>query len=138
MRLIGLARSRWHCQPQRALRDAPIRARLKELAQQRPRFGYKRLHVLLRREGIAVNLKWVYRLYREERLSVRPHRSRKRTTGGARTAAPADQPNERWGMDFIYDACVTGRRFRCLTMVDEFTRECPRIDVDTPRCRRLG
>lgn len=131
LRLIGLSRSRWHYQPQRPLRDVPIRTRLKELASQRPRFGYKRLHVLLRREGVVVNLKRVYRLYRDERLVVRPHRARKRTTE-PRVPLPAPtQPNERWGMDFIHDACVSGRRFRCLTMVDEFTRECPRIDVDT-------
>jgi len=130
-RLVGLSRSRWHYRPRRPLRDAPIRARLEELATERPRFGYKRLHVLLRREGIAVNLKRVYRLYREERLLVRPHRSRKRTAE-PRVPLPAPTgPNERWGMDFIHDACVSGRRFRCLTMVDEFTRECPRIDVDT-------
>ena len=131
LRLVGLSRSRWHYRPRRPPRDAPIRTRLKELATQRPRFGYKRLHVLLRREGYVVNLKRVYRLYREERLLVRPHRSRKRTTE-PRVPLPAPTaPNERWGMDFIHDACVSGRRFRCLTMVDEFTRECPRIDVDT-------
>jgi putative transposase len=131
MRVVGLSRSRWHYQPQRPLRDAPVRERLKALAAQRPRFGYKRLHVLLRREGIVVNLKRVYRLYREERLLVRPHRSRKRTME-PRVPLPAPtRPNERWGMDFIHDACISGRRFRCLTMVDEFTRECPRIDVDT-------
>ena len=131
LRLVGLSRSRWHYQPRRPIADAPIRTRLKELATQRPRFGYKRLHVLLRREGVVVNLKRVYRLYREERLLVRPHRSRKRTAE-PRVALPAAvAPNERWGMDFIHDACVSGRRFRCLTMVDEFTRECPRIDVDT-------
>ena len=131
LRLIGLSRSRWHYHPRRPAMDAPVRARLKELATQRPRFGYKRLHVLLRREGVVINLKRVYRLYREERLLVRPHRSRKRTTE-PRVPLPAPtQPNQRWGMDFIHDACISGRRFRCLTMVDEFTRECPRIDVDT-------
>ena len=131
MLLIGLSRSRWHYRPQRPVRDAPLRERLKTLATKRPRFGYKRLHVLLRREGIVVNLKRVYRLYREERLLVRPHRARKRTT---KTRVPLPAPiaaNERWGMDVIHDACISGRRFRCLTMVDEFTRECPRIEVDT-------
>lgn len=65
MRLVGLSRSRWHYQAQRPVRDAPVRERLKALAMQRPRFGYKRLHVLVRREGVVVNLKRVYRLYRE-------------------------------------------------------------------------
>src|SRR5512147_935299 len=76
MRLVGLSRSRWQYRPQRPLRDVPIRERLKELAKLRPRFGYKRLHVLLRREGHVVNHKRVYRLYREERLMVRRHRSK--------------------------------------------------------------
>lgn len=130
-RVVGLSRSRWHYAPLRPLRDAPLRDRLKQLATERPRFGYKRLHLLLRREGLRVNHKRVYRLYREERLLVRPHRSRKRTAEPRVPLPAATRPNERWGMDFIHDACVDGRRFRCLTMVDEFTRECPRIDVDT-------
>lgn len=130
MRVIGLSRSRWHYRPQRPVRDAPLRDRLKELAKLRPRFGYKRLHVLLRREGLVVNLKRVYRLYREERLMVRRHRAKHVMAPRVPLSAPS-QRNERWGMDFIHDACVNGRRFRCLTMVDEFTRECPRIDADT-------
>jgi len=130
-RLVQLSRARWHYQPQRPLRDAPVRARLRELAAARPRFGYVRLGLLLRREGVVVNLKRVYRLYREERLLVRPHRGRKHAAV-PRVPLPAPtQPNERWGMDFIHDACADGRRFRCLTMVDEYTRECPVIATDT-------
>ena len=139
-RLVGLSRSRWHYRPQRLARDAPIRARLRELAGQRPRFGYRRLHLLLRREGVVVNHKRVYRLYREERLLVRPHRGRKHPAV-RRVPLPAPTgPNERWGMDFIHDACADGRRFRCLTMVDEYTRECPVIEVDTslPAARVIG
>jgi putative transposase len=130
-RLVALSRSRWHYQPQRPLRDAPVRARLRELAAARPRFGYVRLGLLLRREGVVVNLKRVYRLYREERLLVRPHRGRKHAAVPRVPLTPPTQANERWGMDFIHDACVGGRRFRCLTMVDEYTRECPVIAVDT-------
>ena len=130
LRLVGLSRSRWHERPQRAARDAPIRERLKALAKLRPRFGYKRLHVLLRREGVVINLKRVYRLYCEERLMVRRHRAKQVMAPRGPLPAPT-RPNERWGMDFIHDACVDGRRFRCLTMVDEFTRECPRIETDT-------
>lgn len=140
MRLVGLSRSRWHYRPVRPERDAPVRERLRTLAAARPRFGYKRLHLLLRREGYAVNAKRVYRLYREERLSVRPHRGRKHAAV-ARVPLPAPTaPNERWGMDFIHDATSTGRRFRCLTMVDEFTRECPAIEVDAslPAARVIG
>ena len=139
-RLVGLSRSRWHYRPLRPERDAPIRTRLKELAAERPRFGHKRLHVLLRREGHRVNAKRVYRLYREERLLVRPHRRRKHAAV-ARVPLPAPtRPNERWGMDFIHDQCVGGPRFRCLTVVDEFTRECPHIEADTslPAARVIG
>jgi len=110
--------------------QAPIRTRLTQLAKERPRFGYKRLHVLLRREGHVVNLKRVHRLYRAERLMVRRHRA-KHVMAPRGPVIPPVAPNERWGMDFIHDACIDGRRFWCLTMVDEFTRECPRIDTDT-------
>jgi putative transposase len=130
-RVLSLSRSRWHYRPRRPALDAPLRARLKELASARPRFGYKRLHVLLRREGVRVNHKRVYRLYREERLSVRPHRSRKHVAVPRVPVRAPTRQNERWGMDFIHDAMSDRRRFRCLTMVDEFTRECPHIEVDT-------
>lgn len=131
LRLVGLSRSRWHYRPVRPERDTPIRERLKTLAAARPRFGYKRLHLLLRREGYHVNAKRVYRLYREERLTVRPHRGRKHAAVARVPLPTPTAPNERWGMDFIHDALSTGRQFRCLTMVDEFTRECPAIEVDT-------
>ena len=78
-----------------------------------------------------VNHKRGYRLYREERLLVQPHRGRKHAAVPRAPLATPTQPNERWGMDFIHDSCAGGRRFRCLTMVDEFTRECPSITVDT-------
>jgi putative transposase len=130
-RLVRLSRSRWHHRPVRPERDRPVRERLRELAAERPRFGYQRLHLLLRHEGLVINHKRVYRLYREERLLVRPHRGRKHAATTRVPLAMPTQPNERWGMDFIHDSCVGGRRFRCLTMVDEFTRECPSITVDT-------
>lgn len=127
-RLIGLARSRWQHRSRRPPRTE-LRERLRTLAAERPRWGYLRLHVLLRREGFQVNHKLVYRLYREEGLLVR--RRRRKHVAVPRVPLPAPSaPNERWGMDFIMDALVEGRRFRCLTMVDEFTRECPVIEVD--------
>lgn len=139
-RVVGLSRSRWHYQLQRPERDRAVRARLCELAAARPRFGYRRLHLLLQREGVRVNHKRVYRLYREERLLVRPRPRRKHVAVARVPLAPPRQPNERWGMDFIHDACADGRRFRCLTMVDEYTRECPVIEVDTslPAARVIG
>jgi len=128
-RLVGLARSRWQYRSRRPPRTE-LRERLRELATERPRWGYKRLHVLLRREGYRVNHKLVYRLYREEGLLVR--RRRRKRVAGPRVPLPMPtRPNERWGMDFIMDSFVEGRRFRCLTMVDEYTRECPVIEVDT-------
>jgi putative transposase len=128
-RLVGLARSRWQYCSRRPPRTE-LRERLQTLAAERPRWGYKRLHVLLRREGYRVNHKLVYRLYREEGLLVR--RRRRKRVAGPRVPLPTPtEPNARWGMDFIMDSFVEGRRFRCLTMVDEYTRECPVIEVDT-------
>ena len=139
-RARSLALASWHYQPLRPERDRPVRERLRALAAARPRFGYLRLHLLLRREGLGVNHKWVYRLYREERLLVRPHRGRKHPAVPRVPLPAARRANERWGMDFIHDACADGRRFRCLTMVDEYTRECPVIAVDTslPAARVIG
>lgn len=130
-RLVHLSRSRWHYVPERPGRDQPLRERLRALASARPRFGYKRLHLLLQREGYGVNLKRVYRLYREEQLLVRPLRRRKRVAVPRVQLAPVTRVNERWGMDFIHDSCTDGRRFRCLTIVDECSRECPHIEVGT-------
>jgi putative transposase len=108
-----------------------LRARLCTLAAERRRFGYRRLWVLLRREGFGVNHKRVYRLYREEGLLVR-RRKRKRMTGATRASALAPcRANERWSMDFVADALANGRRIRVLTVVDDFTRECLATEVDT-------
>lgn len=129
--LVGLSRSRWHYKLKRPERDLALRERLRLLAAERPRFGYKRLHLLLRREGVVVNHKRVLRLYREERLAVRPHRGRKHAAVARVPLCAPTKRNERWGMDFIHDRCEDGRQFRSLTMVDELTRECPAIEVGT-------
>ncbi len=108
-----------------------LRGRLRELAQERRRFGYRRLTVLLRREGWGVNHKRVYRLYREEGLSVR-QRKRKRIGAVERQALTIPvRPNERWSMDFISDALSEGQKFRSLNIVDDFSRECLSAEVDT-------
>jgi putative transposase len=129
--LVGIGRSTLrYCR--RTRRDEPsLRQRLRELAAARPRFGYRRLHVLLRREGVIVNHKRVERLYREEGLAVR-RRRRKRVArdGRGRAALPA-RPNQQWGVDFISDALAWGRRIRLFTVVDVFTREALAIEVDT-------
>jgi len=111
---------------------AGLRTRLKELAEHRRRYGYRRLHVLLKREGCTSNRKRVYRIYREEKLSLKI-RKRKRLASVVRvpTVKPKG-PNERWSMDFVSDQLgPSGRRFRCLNVVDDFTRECLAIEVDT-------
>lgn len=110
---------------------AELRARLVALAGERRRFGYRRLHVLLRREGYVVNHKLVYRLYREERLQVR-RRKRKRIAAAERQPLSAPSlPNERWSMDFMEDALADGRRLRTLNIVDDHSRQCLAIAVDT-------
>jgi putative transposase len=111
--------------------DAAVRARLRELACVRRRFGYRRLHILLRREGIVMNHKKLRRLYREERLQVRRRGGRKRALG---TSAPMALPqglNQRWSLDFLSDGFADGRRFRILAVVDDFTRECLALVPDT-------
>lgn len=127
--LMGLWRSTYRRQSQRPA-ESPLRERLRTLAGEWPRFGYRRLHVLLRREGWAVNHKRVHRLYRAEGLAVR-RRRRKRV---ARLRAPLLQPtraNERWSMDFLTDALGSGRSFRVLTIVDDRTRECLALEAET-------
>ena len=95
------------------------------------RFGYRRLHILLRREGIAINRKKTQRLYREEGLSVRRRKGRKRAVGTRAPAPVATLPNQRWSLDFVHDQLVTGRRFRVLNVVDDVTRECLAAVPDT-------
>ena len=103
--------------------------RLRELALARPRYGYRRLTILLRREGWPVNAKRVYRLYREEGLKVRVKR-RKKLASHARVRPPAAaRVNERWSMDFVADSLSDGRRIRVLTIIDSFTRECLALTV---------
>jgi putative transposase len=110
--------------------DAELRGRLRELAAERRRFGYRRLHLLLKREGIAVNWKKLYRLYREERLTVRKRGGRKRAVGTRAPMAIPQGPNQRWSLDFVSDTLVDGRRFRILCVIDDFSRECLATVVD--------
>lgn len=111
--------------------DAALRARLRELADQRRRFGYRRLHVLLRSEGWSVNRKKTQRLYREEGLAVRRRKSRRRIAV-ARTPIPKPEaPNSRWSTDFVHDQLASGSRFRVLTIIDDVTKECLAAVPDT-------
>ncbi len=121
--LVGLGRKTYRYASRRPADDA-IRKRLRELSSERRRFGYRRLHILLRREGIEVNHKKLLRLYREERLTVRKRGGRKRALG---TRAPMTIPqgsNQRWSLDFVSDSLVDGRRIRILCVTDDFSREC--------------
>ncbi len=104
---------------------------MRAIANERRRFGYRRLAIMLRREGKTMNLKKVYRLYREERLTVRKRGGRKRALG---TRAPMTLPqgvNQRWSLDFVSDALACGRRFRVLNVIDDWSRECLASVVDT-------
>ncbi len=130
-RLVGVGRSTLRYRSRARTDEPSLRQRLRELAAERPRFGYRRLHVLLRREGMIVNHKRIERLYREEGLAVR-RRTRKRVArnGRGRAAFPG-HPNQQWGIDFVSDTLAWGRRIRLFTVVDVFTREVLAIEVDT-------
>jgi len=106
------------------LSDASLRTRMVELAHERRRFGYRRLHVLLKAEGLVVNRKKTERLYREEGLKVRRRRGRRRAIGTRAPIPTANRANARWSLDFVHDQLVCGRRFRILNIVNDVTREC--------------
>lgn len=140
--VLGVDRSsiRYHS---RRPDDAEVRLRLRDLAAERRRFGYRRLGVMLEREGIAMNHKKLLRLYREEGLAVRRRRGRKRALGTRAPAALPQGPNQRWSLDFVSDALSDGRRFRILAVVDDFSRECLCLVADTSLsgarvCRELN
>lgn len=130
-RIVGAGRTMVRYRRRARRDDRALRERLRALAGERPRFGYRRLHILLRREGIIVNHKRIERVYREEGLAV-GRRARKRVArqGRGRPAQP-HQPNQQWALDFVSDALRSGRRIRCLNVVDTCTREALAIVVDT-------
>jgi putative transposase len=129
--LVGMARASYIYQPVKTDNDERLRERMRELAHQRRRFGCPRIHLMLQREGLVINHKRTERIYRQEGLSLRK-RKRKKTAAMTRVILPAAaRPNERWSMDFVTDSIVTGCRFRALVIVDDYSRECPAIEVDT-------
>src|SRR5437764_4878029 len=111
--------------------DASLRQRMRAIAQERRRFGYRRLHVLLKREGYLINHKKLFRLYRQEKLTVRRRGGRKRAIGTRAPMLVPMAPNDRWSLDFVSDQLTCGRRFRILTVVDDCTRECLALVADT-------
>src|SRR5689334_25093130 len=125
---MGIAMSSYRYRTKRS--DEALRARLVELAREKPRFGYRRLHVLLRRSGERVNHKRLHRIYREAGLRIRRKKRKHCVREGkpllARTAA-----NQEWALDFAHDAVACGRAIRVLSVMDAYTRECLALEVDT-------
>lgn len=128
VRFTGFPRSTIRYQSVREPQEA-LRVRIRELADQRKRWGYRMIHTVLRREGWPVNRKRVQRLYREEGLAVRRRGKKRRSQAPRPVREPICGRNVRWSMDFVSDTLSSGRRFRCLTIIDEFSRECLSIHV---------
>lgn len=123
-RALSVARSSMQYQSARPP-QAPLRIRLRELAAVRVRYGYRRLHVLLHREGWRVNHKRIYRLYTDEGLTLKRRRPKRHRSASPRQSRhPATRPDERWTMDFMHDTLATGQSIRVLTILDAYTREC--------------
>ncbi len=127
--LLRVARSALAYAARRPGRDAVLLAELQRLAAAHPRYGYRRMWALLRRRGRLVNVKRVQRLWRGAGLALPRRRFRRKLRTGARLRPRADRPNAVWTYDLIHDACTDGTRFKCLTVVDEFTKECLAITV---------
>ena len=128
--LVGVCRNtfRYQAKPNN---DEELRRRLKELSEKKRRYGCGRLHLFLKREGLVVNHKRTERIYREEGLTLRIRRRKKQASQGRIELPKAERMNEHWSMDFVSDALSNGRRIRLLPIIDTFTRECLRIEVDT-------
>jgi putative transposase len=127
-RVVGMHRTRYRYRSC-AQDQTPLRQRIREIAAVRVRYGYRRVHTLLRREGWPINLKRVYRLYRLDGLSLRLKARKKRISAPRVVPPPPEAPNEQWSMDFMSDSLYDGRRFRVLTLVDNMSRESPALAV---------
>ncbi len=126
--LIGTARSGLGYESARDKADAPVIARMRELATQYPRYGYRRIRIFLVRDGFAMSVDRAHRLWKQARLQVPKKHRRRIATGRPRPTPPAAR-NHVWAIDFVFDTCADGRQLKCLTVVDEWTRECLAIDV---------
>jgi len=129
-RIVGADRKMIRYKPRRPA-DTELRGRLRDLANERKRFGYRRLFILLRQEGEASGVNRIYRLYREEGLTVRKRRARRRAIGTRAPILVDARANARWSLDFVHDQFASGRRFRILNIVDDVTRECLAAIPDT-------
>jgi len=123
-RIIGCVRMTVRYRSRR-VDDSSLRTRLRALAHERRRFGYRRLHLFLQREGFQVNHKRLFRIYKEERLMVRRRGGRKRALGTRAPILVPEMANDRWSVDFAADQLIDGRRLRILIVLDDCTRECP-------------
>ncbi len=128
--LVGLSRTVLHYDSKEQPENEQLQARLVELAGERRRFGYRRLHALVRREGIEVNHKRIYRLYSDAGLSVRRRKKRHGVAVERQTLELPSSPNQVWSMDFVSDALANGRRIKVLTIVDDFSKEAIDLAVD--------
>jgi len=138
--LMQLSRSSYYYQA-RPADDEPLRQAIREKAAQRRRFGYRRLGIVLRREGWTANHKRIFRIYQEEGLQVKRRIKKHPAKWRGEKPVAAHRPNQRWSVDFMSDQLADGRRFRLLNVVDDFTRECLAVEVDTsltgPRVTRV-
>jgi putative transposase len=127
--LMSVARSTLKYESRLALRDGPLIAQMRELASQYPRYGYRRIQVFMARRGHVMSADRAHRLWRLAGLQVPRKRPRKRVACHRPRALPALSANQVWAYDFVFDACANGQQLKCLTVIDEFTRECLAIDV---------
>lgn len=127
--LIGCARSTLRYQRQLPLRDAPALMAMRRIAQQYPRYGYRRIRIFLRREGLSMSPNRTHRLWKLAGLQLPMKRPRRRVSTSRPRPLPPTGPNGVWAYDFVYDTCAEGQALKCLTVIDEFTRECLAIDV---------
>ncbi len=127
--LLQVARSTIGYESALARRDEPVIAAMRELAAQYPRYGYRRIQVFLARRGLAMSADRAYRIWKKAGLQVPRRRPRRRVATGRPRPLPATGANQVWAYDFVFDACANGQQLKCLTVIDEFTRECLAIDV---------
>jgi putative transposase len=127
--LIGVPRSTLDYELRQPMKDAPVMAAMRELSAQFPRFGYRRIHVYLERQGHRMGWDRAHRLWRLAGLQVPRKRPRRRVAAGRPRPLPATGPNQVWAYDFVFDSCANGQQLKCLTIIDEWTRECLDIDV---------
>ncbi len=127
--LIGVSRSTMGYESKLAVKDAPVVTAMRELSSQYPRYGYRRIHGFLERRGHAMSPDWAHRLWRQAELQVPRKRPRRRVASSRPRPLPATAANHVWAYDFVFAACANGQQLKCLTVIDEHTRESLAIDV---------